>query len=175
MPTIDCVDDIEIAAPASLVYQVIADYPNWTRWFPAYHCEILEGDGVEVGARIHHQYGRKPMVLSDFVRVIDKMVPGERLEESYVEGDLIGTGIWEFTEEGSMTRAAYHCAVRSNRFMTHLAFLIAGQRGHSGVYQNLLQSLKAHCEALAQGRPGADADSADAGFDGGDGGGDDGG
>jgi hypothetical protein len=74
------------------------------------------------------------------------MLPGERLEETYDEGDLIGTGTWTFDERKGITTAAYHCAVRGNTLSMRIAFKLTGSVGHSMVYRRLLAALKKHCE-----------------------------
>ena len=150
MPSIDCLDHIEIQAPAALVYRVVSDYANWSQWNPSYNCYLLDAEVVTEGARVHHQFGKKPFILSDFIRRVDVMCEAEGLEETYLEGDLVGTGVWQFEEREGVTRAAYHCKVDSNTAMTHISFLLLGGKAHSNVYQALLKRLKAHCEALAR-------------------------
>lgn len=148
MPAIECTDEIVIDAAPAVIFDVIADYPNWSRWNPPYSCEFIGPGGMREGAKVQHQYGRKPFVLSRFVRTVDAIHPGERLEESYVEGDLIGNGVWEFKSEGESTKVSYYCNVRSNTAMTHMSFLLMGRQAHSGVFKTLLKRLKAHCESL---------------------------
>ncbi len=147
MPAIDCLDSIEIHASADETYARIADYPGWRDWNPVYRCEWLDGDGLAEGVKVRHRYGYPPFIMSSFVRSIDHLVPGQRLEESYVEGDLIGTGVWTFDEEQGITTVAYHCQVRSNTMLAHLSLALAGERGHSAVYQKLLGKLKVLCES----------------------------
>ncbi|WP_101759104.1 SRPBCC family protein [Oceanicoccus sp. KOV_DT_Chl] len=148
MPFIDCVDEITIEAPASMVYQVVANYPQWKKWIPVYQCSLINQDSVVVGAQLRHQYGYKPIILSDFVRQIDAMIPGESIEESYIEGDLIGKGIWRFLEKNNKTTVSFHCAVQSNKVFSHLSFLLMGKMAHRNVYKPLLKKLKEHCESL---------------------------
>jgi hypothetical protein len=147
MPAIDCTDAVDIRAGAAEVYARIVDYPGWQDWNPVYRCEWIDGDGPAEGVKVRHRYGYPPFIMSRFVRSIDRLEPGKRLEESYIEGDLIGTGVWTFDEHEGVTTVAYHCRVRSNSLLAHLSLAVAGEGGHSGVYQKLLGKLKVLCES----------------------------
>ena len=80
MPFIDCVDEIEIDAPVSVVFEVVANYPQWQQWNPIYRCELIKEDRVVVGAQLRHRYGYKPFILSDFVRQIDTIITNECID-----------------------------------------------------------------------------------------------
>lgn len=147
MPLIDSIDSIEIDAPARDVYEVVLDYPRFHEWFPIYRCRLLEGDKVKEGARVEHKIGVPPyLVFTRFVRTIRRVVPGERIEETYDEGDLTGTGVWSFTQQGETTGASFHCTVKSVALSLHISFLLTGSLGHKFVFRKLLQALKKRCE-----------------------------
>ncbi len=147
MASIDVVDSICIRAPAAEVFKVVADYPAIAQWFPVYHCEI-EGEGaIAPGSIVAHRYGRPPFVLSRFRRRVERIVPGECLEESYIDGDLRGKGVWRFAEQDGVTTASYHCQVSAQSWFARLGFRLQGSRAHSAVYEKLLVALKARCEA----------------------------
>ena len=147
MSFIDTVDRIDIRGPKQRVYDVVSNYPAITSWFPIYHCRLLDGTEVREGSRVEHIVGKPPrVVVNRFVRTVRRMVPGERLEESYDEGDLIGNGTWSFDERNGITTAAYHCAVRGNTLSMRVAFKLTGSVGHNMVYGRLLAALKRHCE-----------------------------
>lgn len=148
MPYIDCTDEVEINTPVSTVFNVVSNYPEWHTWIPIYRCFLIEGDAVKAGSKVNHQYGYKPLILSNFTRSIDKIIPNERLEESYIEGALSGKGIWEFSEAEGKTKASYRCMVHSKTLFTHLSFLLMGEKAHSNTYKPLLEKLKSHCESL---------------------------
>lgn len=147
MPSIDCTDEIDIDAPAELVFRTVADYANWHDWMPMFQCELIDASEIAPGVRVRHRYGPPRLTLNSFVREVRKVTPYERIEESYVEGDLIGDGTWTFTAVPGGTRASYHCVVRSNTLMAHISLMLAGEKGHKGVYKTLLEKLKARCEA----------------------------
>ena len=144
---IDVVDSIEIKADARKVYDVVANYPAINSWFPFYRCKLVgSADNViRVNSRVKHKIGR-PLVISQFTRTIRVLVPGQRIEETYDEGQLIGTGIWTFTQNQDKTIAAYHCAVKANTLLVNIGFKVSGALGHHLVYNSLLQALKKHCE-----------------------------
>ena len=147
MPSIDTTDSIEINAPAQVIYNTILNYPMMSTWLPWYQCRLIQGEKVEEGSRIEHVVGKPPwLVVNRFIRTVQHIVPGEKIEETYDEGDLIGTGVWRFVEKGQSSRASYHCAVRANTIMLHLAFLLTGSAGHNVVYGKLLKALKIYCE-----------------------------
>jgi len=147
MPLIDSLDSIEICAPAQKVYEVVLDYPRFHEWFPIYHCRLLDGEKVGEGSRIEHKIGMPPyMVFVHFVRTIRRVVPGERIEETYDDGDLTGTGIWSFTRQGEKTIASFHCQAKSVAFFLHISFLLTGSVSHKFVFRKLLQALKRRCE-----------------------------
>lgn len=147
MPYIDCIDEIEISAPVSTVFETVLNYPNWKKWIPIYKCSLIEGTNIEVGAKVHHQYGYKPIILSDFIRSIDSINPNVKLEESYIDGDLLGKGVWRFQEKNGNTIVSYHCMVNSNKLFAHISFLIMGKMAHRNVYKPLLKKLKVYCES----------------------------
>ena len=147
MSSIDTVDRIEIRAPRQRVYDVVCDYPAITSWFRIYHCRLLDDTEVHEGSRVEHIVGKPPhAVVNRFIRTVRRMLPGERLEETYDEGDLIGSGTWPFDEHNGSTTAAYHCAVRGNTLSKRIAFKLTGSVGHNMVYGRLLAALKKHCE-----------------------------
>ena len=148
MPSIRAKDEIEIGVSPEVVFDVVSNYQGITEWLPAYTCEYLNGTKVAEGLQVYHQYGSPPFVMSRFTRQIDKIVPGSRLEERYIDGDLSGKGIWRFEKSPSGTIASYECDVASQLWLGHIAFTVLGKHAHSSVYKSILKKLKAHCEAL---------------------------
>lgn len=148
MPSIDVIDTIEIDAEPSLVFEVVADYAGISTWLPIYRCELLDAQVLEVGTTVRHRYGYPPFIISDFTRRVDSIDPGRGLQESYIDGNLRGTGTWRFEAKGNLTRASYHCKVNSHSLGTHISFMLFGNQAHSGVYKPLLSALKQHCENL---------------------------
>jgi len=148
MASIDVVDSITINAPSETVYSVIADYENITKWLPIYRCTLRDAKRIAEGVEVEHRYGYPPLILSSFTRRIDRMVEGQRLEESYIEGAMLGTGTWTFEAQDGQTVASYHCKVEANSLMTRLMFTINGAKAHSNTYETFLKALKTHCESI---------------------------
>ncbi len=149
MAAIDTVDSIEINAPAIEVFKTVLDYPNTNSWFPMLHCRQVDNPGakIEEGSRIEHLFGKPPyLVIDRFTRTIQYISIGDRIEETYDEGDLIGKGIWTFSENAGITTAAFHCAVKANVLSLQLTFLFSGARGHKLMFGRILKALKRQCE-----------------------------
>ena len=149
MPSIDTSDSIDINADARKIFDVILNYPEMHTWFPSYRCTLIDanaGAKISEGSRLNHVVGKPPLVMSRFVRTVRKIVAGKRIEETYDEGQLRGTGIWTFEQQGKSTRVTYHCAVRSQGLMMHIGFLLTGAKGHNMLYQQLLRALKKRVE-----------------------------
>jgi len=149
MPSIDTVDSLEIDAPAQALFDIILDYPRMHEWYPRYHVDVIGGGEVVEGARLRHELSPPGSpIKSRFSRTIRRIEPGKAIEESYDDGDLVGQGRWEFEPLGAdRTRVSFHCQVSSNRLLMHVGFLIAGEKGHNMVYQELLAALKERAES----------------------------
>ena len=149
MPSIDTVDSLEIGAPAKALFDIVLDYPRMHEWYPRYRVEVIGGGDVGEGTRLRHELSPPGFpIKSRFTRTIQRVEPPKRIEESYDDGDLVGTGQWVFDAlSESSTRVSFHCQVRSNRLLMHVGFLLAGERGHNMVYQELLAALKVRTEA----------------------------
>ena len=143
MASISVIDDTYIEATPQAVFDIISDYGRMNEWFDQCRCTVLNNDTIKPGSLIRHEVGAK-RVLTRFTRRIDKIDKGKRIEESYIEGDLIGTGVWSFTPEGSGTRVAFDCRVKGNSLMSNFGLLLTGSKMHSVFYQDMFKSLKTH-------------------------------
>lgn len=143
MASISVIDEAYIDAAPVAVYAVITDYANMNNWFVQCKCTLAAGDTIHEGSLVHHEVGEK-RVLTRFTRRIDKMEQNVRIEESYIEGDLIGTGVWTLTPEGDGTRLAFDCRVKGNSLMSNFGLLLTGSKMHSKFYQDLFAALNAH-------------------------------
>lgn len=152
MPKLDAVDSISIQATADKVFGTVLDYGNHHAWWKHYQCEVEGGGPVKEGTRVRHVINI-PVVQPkpNFVRTIRKIVPNERIEETYDEGDYVGTGVWTFERQGALTVATFTCRLRSNNLLTHIVTALIRARGHHGVYETGLAGLKARCERPGEG------------------------
>ena len=146
MASIDVVDSIKITAEPAAVFAVISDYANITEWLPIYRCTLRDASAIAPGVEVEHRYGYPPLILSRFTRRIDRIVPDSSIEESYIDGDMVGTGVWRFEKDGEGTLASYHCKVEANSLVTRLVFTLNGSNAHSNTYESLLKALKKRCE-----------------------------
>jgi len=148
MPGFDAVDSIAIEAPPEKVFDTVLDYANIHTWWKYYRCEVIGGGPVKEGTRVRHRI-LIPVVQPkpSFVRTIRKIVPGARIEETYDEGDYVGSGVWTFEGNGKTTTATFTCSLRSNNVMAHIGTALLGARAHHGVYHTGLAGLKARCES----------------------------
>jgi ribosome-associated toxin RatA of RatAB toxin-antitoxin module len=151
MGSFDTVDSMEIQAPAQQLFDIILDYPNMHTWYPPYRVQVIGGGQVVEGARMTHELSpRGSPIKSRFTRTIDRIKPPHTIEESYVGGDLMGKGRWQFDSVSpDVTNVSFFCNVRSNRWLMHLFFLLGGKKGHNMVYQEILAALKARAESAA--------------------------
>ena len=149
MPSIDTVDSLEIDAPAQALFDTVLDYPGLQEWYPRYRVEVIGGGPVIEGARTRHELAAPGSpVKSRFTRTILNIDSPKKIEESYDDGDLVGTGYWDFEAlTAERTRVSFHCKVRSNTWLMHIGFAIAGERGHNMVYTEILAALKARSES----------------------------
>lgn len=146
---IDVTDTIQINAPKALVFRELANYPGISQWFAGYSCEFLDGaKAIAPGVQVRHTLKNMGFTLSDFVRIIQKVQPNERIEETYDRGSMTGKGIWTFTEKDGVTTANYLCQVNATGWLFKIVFALVGNSAHSGTFKKLLAGLKAHCEAL---------------------------
>ncbi len=151
MPQFETIDQLVIRARPEALFDTILDYPHMQDWYPRYRVSVRGGGDVVEGARLDHELAAPGSpVKSRFVRTVQRIDRPRSIEETYDGGDLVGTGRWTFepTDEG-LTRVSFWCDVRSNTWLMHLGFLLAGERGHNMVYQEILAALKKHHEAAA--------------------------
>ena len=139
------VDQWRIKAPLDVVYAHVSDPRTYARWWPSY-------DGVRVlkDVPFPHIGGRVELIVkSPFgyrlrleVETADADPPRTLKTVSY--GQLAGTGIWEFAQEGDTTLATWTWIVRSDHPLLNrlewvakpvfaLSHILASRKGHRGL------------------------------------------
>jgi mannose-6-phosphate isomerase-like protein (cupin superfamily)/uncharacterized protein YndB with AHSA1/START domain len=108
------VDEWDVGAPASAVYEALADartYPDW--WRPVYL--DAEADGPPAIGTVSRQHfkSRLPYHLRTRSR-ITRLEPG-RLIEADVDGDLRGHGVWTMTPTATGTHIRFEWTVHADR------------------------------------------------------------
>lgn len=113
-------------APLQAVWREIETPEQWPSWWKAVkRVEVLKaGDGEGVGAVRRFTWTTAlPYELSFAMQVI--RIERHRLIEGRASGELDGTGIWTFTEDGTGTRVRYDWIVAlSKPWMRTLAPLL---------------------------------------------------
>jgi mannose-6-phosphate isomerase-like protein (cupin superfamily)/uncharacterized protein YndB with AHSA1/START domain len=108
------VDEWDVAAPASAVFDALADtrtYPDW--WRPVY-LEV-ESDGPPALGTVSHQHfkGRLPYHLRTRSR-ITRLEP-DHVVEAEVDGDLRGHGVWTVTPTDAGAHIRFEWTVHADR------------------------------------------------------------
>lgn len=139
------VDHWRINAPIDEVYAHVAEPRTYSRWWPSY-------DGVRVlkDVPFPHIGGQVEMIVRSPFRYHLRLEveTAEADPPCYLKtvsrGQLAGTGIWEFAQEGETTTATWTWIVRSdhpmlNRFewiakpLFTLSHVLASRKGHRGL------------------------------------------
>ncbi len=108
------VDEWDVAAPTSAVYEALADsrtYPDW--WRPVYLDVFADGPPALGTVSEQHFKGRLPYHLRTRSRIV-RLEPG-RLIVAEVDGDLRGRGVWTLTPTAAGTHVRFDWAVHADR------------------------------------------------------------
>ena len=110
---------------------------------------MIGGGPITAGTSFAHELSPPGFpIKSRFTRTIQRLDPPKTIEETYDDGDLVGSGHWDFEVlAADRTKVSFFCAVRSNRLLMHIGFLLGGERGHNMIYQQILAALKERVEA----------------------------
>lgn len=115
-----------IDAPVATVWDAVVDVESWPQWWKYVRAVESVQKGDESGIGTVHRYtwtGRIPYGLT-FDSRLTAITTHERLQAEAF-GDLTGTGIWTFAEEGGTTRVRYDWNVStSKKWMNLLAPLL---------------------------------------------------
>jgi len=163
----------QIAAPADTVWEVIQNVDAWPEWWKGVRVSRINGsdtsgrspvlrNGQQLissaeGAldtafiRDFSWRGRLPYRLRFTLRLTDRI--HHRLLAGKAWGDLEGTGIWYFREEGEMTYVECHWDVETCKpWMNRFAWLLRGtfRRNHDLVMQRGAKGLARRLQAQVQ-------------------------
>ena len=113
------VDEWDVAAPASAVFEALADtrtHPDW--WRPVYL--DVEADGPPALGTVSHQHfkGRLPYHLRTRSR-ITRLEP-DHVVEAEVDGDLRGHGVWTVTPADTGSHVRFEWTVHADRRLLRL-------------------------------------------------------
>jgi uncharacterized protein YndB with AHSA1/START domain len=109
-PEYRCRTEAVIPAPVGAVWAALADLAEWARWWVVVRVELLDpGAGTRLTPGLRFRIlGSRPggPTRGWTVEVLD-VVPGERIDLLYAEGDLYGRTSWELVPMGAATSVAY--------------------------------------------------------------------
>jgi len=129
MPTTEYhfIDKWRVAGDVKEVADIIDDAQSLPRWWPSVYFEVNEiesGGPGGVGKLISlRAAGWLPYTLRINFRTVESRYPnGFSMEAS---GDLEGTGIWTFEQDGPYVRIRYDWTIRANKpIIRRLSFLL---------------------------------------------------
>jgi hypothetical protein len=129
MPTSEYhfIDKWRVAGDVKEVADIIEDALSLPRWWPSVYFEVKEvepGGQGGVGKLISlRAAGWLPYTLRLNFRTVESRYPnGFSMEAS---GDLEGTGIWTFAQDGPYVRISYDWTIRANKpIIRRLSFLL---------------------------------------------------
>jgi len=104
-------DDAVIPAPVDDVWAVLSDLATWRDWWSLIRVIPLDPDAptaVHPGQRFRIEGSRPGSAQTRGWNVaVREVVPNERIELEYTDGDLVGRTAWEVEAVPDGTRAAY--------------------------------------------------------------------
>lgn len=134
--TYEVTDEAVIPAPVGAVWAVLSDLATWREWWTLIRVIPLDPDTstvVHPGQRFRIE-GSRPGATETRgwnVAVLD-VVPNERIELEYTDGDLVGRTAWELEAVPDGARAAYvYRGVRATVEESASTFARYGTRLHS--------------------------------------------
>jgi hypothetical protein len=116
-----------VEGTAAEVYAIIEDVESLPRWWPAVYLEVrvLEpGDAAGVGKVVAlYTKGWLPYTLRWQLRIIEAQRPHRSTLEAW--GDLIGRGVWTFTQAGGKVQVQYDWRIQADKpMLRYLSFLL---------------------------------------------------
>ena len=104
-------DEAVIPAPIDRVWAVLSDLATWLDWWTLIRVTPLDPDAptvVHPGQRFRIEGSRPGATQTRGWNVaVREVVPDERIELEYTDGDLVGRTAWELEAVPDGTRAAY--------------------------------------------------------------------
>ncbi len=132
-------DEIIIPLPATEVWQVLADFGGYSRWWPkSVRIRALSSDVELLGTEVEiHPVGGRPFRCR--VEAVD--VP-KRIQLRYYGGFIDGYGEWRLQSLGQQTRVIYRLEAQARGWLVVLLGKVLDLgRLHSRSMQDVLQNL----------------------------------
>lgn len=105
-----------LEAPIQEVWDAIADVPSWTRWWGDVKgaTQLAAGDECGVGRRWRFTYKSVLPYTLSFEMTMTRSEP-PYVSEGQAHGELEGTGRWQLSQEGAITKVRYDWNVRTTK------------------------------------------------------------
>ncbi len=113
-------------SPFELVCDAIIQCQSWPQWWPGAERveKLVAGDADGIGSVHHFTWKGKIPYRFSFTLRVTRYIPGIMLE-GVAEGDVTGTGRWNFMRANNITIVHYTWTVSTNRLWMNLLALIA--------------------------------------------------
>ena len=117
-----------IEAPIDAVWEEIYHLERWPSWWKHVKSitKLKEGDANDIGSMWHQVWVGKLPYSFAFDTITTRVERPHTLEGKAV-GDLIGTGLWQLSEEGPVTVARYDWDIATTKWWMNLFAPIARQ------------------------------------------------
>jgi uncharacterized protein YndB with AHSA1/START domain len=138
-------DEAVIAAPPDVVFDAVTDLSTYGEWWAGIITEPL-GSQTRLAPGVRFRFtGMRPdgVVAMTWVIEVESLVPEQRIDLRYVEGDLVGPVGWEFETAKGGTRTAYvYRGVNPTNANAASGFEQHGLRIHNQAMQATLDGLQ---------------------------------
>jgi hypothetical protein len=117
----------QVQATAQEVYEILANAPDLTRWWPSVYLDVQEvqpGNSQGVGKVISlYTKGWLPYTLRWQFRVTEANPPYGFSLEAW--GDFVGRGVWTFEQVGEWLNITYDWRIRADKpLLRSLSFIL---------------------------------------------------
>lgn len=128
-----CRDAVVIGGAPAACFAPLVDLTSYPRWWTLITATARAGGPrLAPGVRFHLAGARPGGATVAWVVEVLAVIPPERIELAYAEGDLLGRVAWEITPLGGGTEVAYvYRGVRANSPATRASFARYGTAVHS--------------------------------------------
>jgi uncharacterized protein YndB with AHSA1/START domain len=109
-PEYRCRTEAVVPAPVDAVWAALADLAEWSRWWVVVRVEALDpgaGTMLRPGYRFRILGSRPGGPTRGWTVEVLDVVPNERIDLLYAEGDMYGRTSWEIAPAGAGTSVAY--------------------------------------------------------------------
>jgi uncharacterized protein YndB with AHSA1/START domain len=117
MPAFELVEQREVDADVSRVFQTLRDMNQWSTWWPGHPTNIRGPEPlIQQGSIVDIQVkGYAPITIS-LVATIRDLIENQSIAAEW-KGDLVGHATWTLKPMKGKTLVQFHIKAHSNRFL----------------------------------------------------------